>query len=351
MIEIRKNKSKESVINNSKLITFDKNGYDKSIDFIKGLCILAVVVTHCIPYVIHKYFLFCLWIDWQVALFLMIQTFHTYKKGIDIRFPKFQKLWKRIIKPFLFTEIIIFIGVILGGYIMKQDALSAIVKKFILSGGWGPGSYYHWIYLQMALLLPLIAPMFKKIKAKYFIWIFIAISEALEILCSVINMPEWLYRLLFFRYFFLIYFGYLIVMEELRINKKTIFLSVISVIAILLFQYANLNLEPFFFTTGWKIFHWISYFYVAYILLYLLKLLYVKMNRYTKVMEYIESMGKYSYEIFLFQMLYFALVSPIVNKLLTMVINKYIAVILFVAISIIVSIVPVVYYKTRRSQK
>ena len=64
-------------------IQFSKIGHDLSLDFVKGVCILLVVINHCIDHSFSQKVLFWLWGYPAVPLFLLIQVFHSYKKDFD----------------------------------------------------------------------------------------------------------------------------------------------------------------------------------------------------------------------------------------------------------------------------
>lgn len=134
-------------------IKLQREGYDPFIDYLKGACIFLVVLTHCLPHT--EYILFPLWGDQAVPLFLLIQVFHAYKYGVDkaVKMPNFVKLFNRIFKPFL---LLLLFEVFLLVVVLQRDPLQ-VIKTAIIGGGIGPGSYYVWIYIQFALLLPVMA--------------------------------------------------------------------------------------------------------------------------------------------------------------------------------------------------
>lgn len=320
------------------LIQLRTNQYDPFIDFLKGICILFVVLTHCLP--LQDNILFSLWGDQAVPLFLLIQVFHAYKKGnIDIvHYYNFKKLFHRILLPFI---ILLVIQIFLVCFFSKKDLLS-ILKSTILAGGIGPGSYYVWIYLQCFVLLPIFMFVINKIKHKYLSVLFIATSILIEIICSYSNIPSWLYRLLFIRYFFLIYLGYKWAMDGgVKIDKRTILLSIISIFFILIFQYTDLNMEPIFYQNDWKIFHWISYFYVAYLFVYVLHKCYKKLKVGKEI--FICKMGKYSYEIYLVQMFIFTFYPT--NMMKSLIGSDYLAALIRILATTFLSIIPVLVYK------
>ncbi len=137
------------------------NQRDLFIDFLKGLCIICVVLTHSLPNHVMKAIVFVAWGSMAVPLFLLLQSYHMFHadklrkdSGLKSKSYKEQynlvKLWKRIAKPFAFVTIIT--GVIL---IVLGHAPVGVIKSAIVNGGIGYGCYYVWIYLQFFLLLPL----------------------------------------------------------------------------------------------------------------------------------------------------------------------------------------------------
>ena len=325
-----------------------RDGYDSFIDYLKGICILLVILTHCIPGILRHQILFSLWGGAAVPIFLIIQVFHTYKKGFDnVKKTNYVKLWQRIIKPFLWVELILIILVIgLKIATGEFDNPSKFFHNIIKFGGRGSGSYYPWIYIEFAIILPIIAPIFKKINGIYLAVAFILISELIEITCSLINMPEFIYRLLFIRYIFLIYLGYILVIKGYVLNWKTFLLSIISAASILVFVYTKADFSPFiFYIPKWKSCHWICYFYIAFFLLFIFQFLYQRTIRHKRINDYIKKMGIYSYEIFLFQMIYFDF-HHYVTKLFSTIFGKGLHVsLLAIIFAVIICVVPVIYYK------
>lgn len=122
-------------------------------------------------------------------------------------------------------------------------------------------------------------------------------------------------------------------------SKTTIILSIISIIATYFFAYSKMDLEPYFYTYRWKTCHWICYIYEFYLLLYLIILSYRKLN--SKITSFFRDMGKYSYEIFLFQMIWF-ISSDYLKHTWHWV--------LYVAFSVVICISPIVLYKRYREK-
>lgn len=210
----------------------------------------------------------------------------------------------------MLQSLILIIVIVFGGDISSEKLVSILI-----SGGLGPGSYFVWVYVQFSLILPLFYNYTKRLCKWRLMLLLILISAILELICSVFSLPDVIYRLLFFRYIFLIYFGVIIAKEGILINKINMFLSIVSILFILFFCYIDENMEPLFYHTGWKANHWPCYFYVGFLFLWILRSSYDKMKSCLPRIEIlVEKIGKNSYEIFLFQMFYFFFLGIICRK-------------------------------------
>lgn len=240
-----------------------------------------------------------------VPLFLIIQTFHAYKKRLNTKI-KFGKIWSRMLKDFFILQAFLIVITI----VRNEHSVKEVLFNTLQQGGLGSGSYYVWIYVQFAILLPLCAYFIDKFKKPLTLFIlFAAICEIFEILFSIYGIESHLYRLLATRYIFLIPIGYLIAQRgEVTISNKSIVLSIISLLAIIVFFYSSISLEPIFYQHcdwNWSMFHWICYFFVGSVFIWFLHLMYKKLH--TNINTWIMYLGKHSYEIFLIQMGWFAL--------------------------------------------
>lgn len=327
-------------------IEFKKEGYDPQIDFIKGLCILFVVWTHCMNRGELSNILFPYWGDTAVPIFIIIQVFHNYKKGVSVRMPSLSKLWKRIIQPYIMMVALMFIA----QFFMYYNMTDGIFSPTLYWEKRGPGSYYIFIYLEMALVIPLFAPLFRRLSIKWLLAIFIILSQLVEIVCSLTHCPDNIYRIIFPRYIFLIFIGYLLATKGLRLNKLTITAGIFSMVFIYLFAYARCDMEPVFCTSLvlWPLCHWVCYFYIAYFFLAFLKYTYNKLIKCNRFMSCIKIIGKYSYEIYLFQIFYYATISVYVLKALSIIENYTLQRIVYIVLSTIVCILPMVYKERDR---
>ena len=214
-------------------IEFKREGYDPQIDYIKGLCILFVVWTHCMNRGELSNILFPYWGDTAVPIFIIIQVFHYYKKGVSVRMPSVPKLWKRIMKPYIMMVALMFIV----QFFMYYDMTDGTFSPTLYWEKRGPGSYYIFIYIEMAFVIPLFAPLFRKFSTKWLLVIFLILSQVVEIACSLTHCPDNIYRIVFFRYIFLIFIGYLLATKGLELNKLTITAGIFSMLFLYLFAY------------------------------------------------------------------------------------------------------------------
>lgn len=90
-------------------------------------------------------------------------------------------------------------------------------------------------------------------------------------------------------------------------SKVNLLFSVLSILAVEFFVYNKSELEPFFFTTGWKTHRWICYYYVAFLMPVILYMVFVKTNKYQIVNNLYKEVGQSSYEIYLMQMAVFVI--------------------------------------------
>lgn len=276
-------------------ITFNKSGYDPFIDYIKAFAIIFVLIGHTFPFL--NYWAYGLWMGIQVPLFVLVQSFHCFKKE-KASFHFVKTLW-RVVVPFLVIQILLFAF----SYVKNGDSdVVVVLKKFGISGGLGPGSYYPWVYLQIAILLPFVKKWIIKGKKWQIVLMSIIICESLEVVSAVTDLPDFIYRLLAIRYFFLFYFAWVWVKEGVTINKKTVLLSLLTLFVAIYFYYFSIDDEPFFYHTKWKCHRWPCYYYVAIGGIYLLHLIYQRIKSYEFLDKSIRLLAKSSYEIFLIQM-------------------------------------------------
>ena len=297
----------------NKYLIFSKTGYEPFFDFLKGICIILVILNHSLSGDIKENTLFVLWGYPAVPIFLLIQVFHTYKNGYKNQKFRFYKSWKRVILPFAIAETIT-IGSLL---LLHKEHASNIINTFYYCGGYGPGSYYPWIYLQFAIILPLLAPVISKLNENWIIPFFLFLAIGTEFFSSLVHLPQWLWRLLLLKYLFIIFLGYIIVERGIRLNLITIFLSLISIFTTLYLGYYDIDLSPwFYYMPNWNPVHWINYIYIIYFMIYFYKRVFESIKANNTINSFICIIGKQSYSIFVFQLFFFSVIAPYISSLL-----------------------------------
>ena len=283
-------------------IKFNNQGHDSFIDFIKTYAIIWVLVGHGLSIQWLWNIGYPIWGGGQVQLVILVQVFHCYKRNQKpINWPQ---IFKRILIPFFIMELFIIGAFSLVGHIKCNYF------------GEGPGSYYPWVYLQFAVILPTIRPIFERFDKYTILLVFLFISILGEILCSLFDVSEETYRLLCLRYLFLIPLGWLWVRDGVIINKVTILLSIISLLTIIWFAYGNFDNEPLFFNTNWYNCHWICYFFVAWLGIYILYIVWNRIKNNSVIYKISSILAYCSYEIFLVQMVLYTFYYPIMRMML-----------------------------------
>lgn len=131
------------------------------VDSIKGIAIISVIVLHALPRQYLEYSFAQLHIWQAVPLFVFVSFFLLFRKMKQTTISHYytkksiSKLIKRIVIPFLLVQLFF-----IAYAIIRQDFTA--LKAIITHGGWGMGSYYPYIYLQIWLFAPLLYCLLKK---------------------------------------------------------------------------------------------------------------------------------------------------------------------------------------------
>ncbi|MCM1404381.1 MAG: hypothetical protein NC133_02670 [Prevotella sp.] len=135
---------------------------NRAIDLLKGVCILFVVITHFSWTANERLMLgFPFWINMAIPIFMLVagyvNTLSYLRKnitGLDQAFSvkNWLKSFVRYTLPFLIIFALESIyHLVLGTGIVWYEYLAAL-----LSGGWGPGSYFFPIMVQFLIVFPFI---------------------------------------------------------------------------------------------------------------------------------------------------------------------------------------------------
>ena len=319
------------------LISSNRNQF---VDFLKGLCIISVILTHCFPYHFKQVIGFALWGGMAVPLFLTLQSYHFFRKykKDNTKTYSLRKIVSRILIPFILTN-----AIILCFFIADGKDFWEIIKNAVICGGLGPGSYYIWIYLQFVCLLPLWLKFIKLLGGVKTIILAIVLSQLIEFMCIFINPQEYLYRLCFFRYFLLLNIGLIWSENNIcsSISKKWTAISILSLIVLIALEYFEFNTFPILFESDWRVYHWPIYFYSGFLLPRIIWKLFTHCSTIFKIK--ISRIGMYSFEIFLTQMIVFAILPK--ESFESIFDSQNINSIVYVLITFTCSVLPVVLLK------
>ena len=292
------------------------------LDVAKGVCILMVVITH---YSWSKQerinYFFPYWISMAVPIFMIItgyvSTASYERKGIHHFGETYEPvgLLKKYIRysvPFFIT---FGIQIILEHLLYHNVTLDRITE-YVFKGGFGKyGTYYYPILLQMIVLFPIIYYTIKKFKGGLIYCFFFNI--AFEVIQNLIEMKRTDYRLLVFRYIYIISFGcYLYLRGQKKIKKWYPFLFIIGVSYIMLISYTSYKPQLF---TYWKNTSALATMYVIPIFGFLMEYYNKKSELFEKniITKTLAFIGTASYNIFFIQILYYNYFNKMVGKFIS----------------------------------
>ena len=277
------------------------NNRNSTIDIIKAVLIILIILTHYSWTVEQRQnVVFPLVIDMAVPIFMFLSGYvgaiSFDKRGVDSleKAYSFQQIIHKFIRytiPYLFFLVVEF----LIPTINKPKGSKSELLKWIINGAEGPGSYYYPILVQLIFLFPLIYFIIFR-NHKYGIWICLLINLMYELLKWSYDMGVYCYRLLIFRYIFILAFG--IHMYRGSIHKSTsIALVVLGGIFIVLTRYEIYSPRIITFWTGTSC---LADMWIIPLISFIVKK--VKIHLYP-----LEMIGRASYNIFFVQMIYYSI--------------------------------------------
>lgn len=283
------------------------------LDILKGICIIMVIFTHYSwSAEERKIFLFPFWIDMAVPVFMVISgyvfslSYEKHKQFSVIELYRISDLWRRQLRytvPFLIAYIIeVFAYHIVGAH----QSVKEIIWDFF-RGGQGPGSYYYPVMCQFVLVFPLVFLLIKRLHGKGVILCFL-LNFVYEFLKEVYGVNDGTYRLIIFRYLFLISFGAYYYEEE-RINKQKIYIPmfIFGVLWQILIRYTAY--KSIIINYAWASTSMLSACYI--IPLFVIVAKHGKNWRF----KILEELGRASYHIFLVQMVYYIFAASMVKSI------------------------------------
>lgn len=276
------------------------------IDYLKAVCVVMVIITHYDwPDKIHGVFLFG--INMAVPVFMLISGYNFTASGLRKAEGKIIKMYQpemilpkvvRFTSPFLF---IFTLEVVLKALQGSEYTAMDIFGDF-LEGGYGPGSYYYPLMLQLLIVFPIIFLLVEKL-GKWGVLLAAQFNLVYEVMKRISEMELDTYRLLIFRYTFLLALGcYLFFHVQNRIRPWVLGLMLCIGIGYLCgIYYADYEPQLFIYWTRTSM---MTAFYI-FPLIYIAFRYGLKMRIPGRVGKALEKFGQASYHIFLIQMVYY----------------------------------------------
>lgn len=245
---------------------------------------------------------FYFWGEMAVPVFWFISGFlysNQYQKRGNLCFDVYVKSVIMNLTRFLVPYTLIFVISEVLLILIKHETLSQRIIVDFLRGGIGPGSFYIICLVQFVFVFPIIYWLINNYDVRALVLLFL-MNLLYELIKSKIGVTPEIHRLLLLRYLFIIACGC-----YKNCGKAIIFKGIknisccIGMLFLLLTQYM-------FFDPG-KVQWWISTCVIA--VLYVIPILDNFIDKYKDNLferfEIIKILGKYSFNIYLFQMMFF----------------------------------------------
>lgn len=290
------------------------------INYAKAFCIILILITHSeIRDNARSWIIFPFVINMAVPIFIFITGFNysnsNLRRGLDtfLSMLNLKLLLRRFLRLAIPFSIILSIEIIfnIGGDYSSHGFFTYFINSHALPGnffigGFGPGSYYFPVMMQLIIMFPFLYWIIHKFNSKGIIFIFI-LNILYEIVCNLINIDSATYRLQSFRYLFCFSTGIWFAHNQQIKNKLILLVSFIfGITYILLKSYTSINIP---FDNGWGAFPCLSTFYLFPIFYFSYKKLNDKTIKFKFFDTIFSLLGKASWHIFLVQMIYYTCIN------------------------------------------
>lgn len=285
---------------------------NRFVDVLKGIFIIFVLITHTwIEPSTRNLFGFPFWVDMAVPVFMLISGYvsaYSIERNGDAAIEKAYETRQiirkvlRFVIPFSMAFVAEWIvlrcfGIYTVG--IKEYGIFAFLLYF-LRGGAGQGSYYFPLMIQFIFLFPIIYYFIKKYELKGLIGCF-CVNGLYEVIKIAYGMTDYEYRLLVFRYLFIIAAGCYIAIgnwQKISIGKRIVSSSICVVIGlgfIYLFSYTQYvpKVITFWSTTSFLV------------CLYLVPIFGILLTKVRFGFKPLELVGKAAFNILLVQKIYY----------------------------------------------
>lgn len=269
-----------------------------TIDLLKAISIILVVLVHSLPREVQMLIGRPLFLQHAVPVFMILFGYNRVKsierKGLEeiADLFKWEYIWKQvkgILNPYFFIWLLFELSFSLA----LNKRLIDMTQSFVM-GGRGPGGYFIVLMIQAIIFFPFLYTVMNRFNPfKVLMGVFF-VNLALETMSA--NMDPELYRVLILRHLFSIALGVYLAKREHEINiLKWLPLVILSLVYIISVDYggAYFGIEHM-----WDSQHAPAYFW-TFFLVYLALKLPIKEN------ALVTKVGQSSYFIFLVQKVYF----------------------------------------------
>ena len=184
-----------------------------------------------------------------------------------------------------------------GGY---NNAIHFLPIGFLPAGG--PGEYWIPLFFISLFFIPILNRFSNKHGAIKTLIICVLVSYLFELFCSMININKWLYVCNPIRYSVCIQIGIVLKTKKIKI-LYLLPLAALSIVYLYLINYSKMELPYLRFENGgWKSGENCMSFFYSWFLYSIFFLLFSKVKE-----SYLSKLGRYTYTIFLFQILWFSI--------------------------------------------
>lgn len=273
------------------------------LDYLKAVCVLMVIITHY-DWTDKSSPVFTMLINMAVPVFMIISGYNFAMSNAKKAEGKLSKMYSwEILKPKLVRFLVPYLLVcIIEIPLRLAYGRDAGLARTFLEGGYGPGSYYVPVMMQLLLVFPIIYILIAK-NAKLGIFLVGSVNLLFEVAVRVFEIEKHDYRLSVGRYLLLVALGcYLYLYPKDRIKNwqlATMFvIGVAYIVAVFELKY-KLPLFRYWKTTAMPV-----AFYIFPIIVVLFRKFYYSTIP-GSIGRLLTWIGQASYHIFLVQMVYF----------------------------------------------
>ena len=316
-----------------------KNRY-ALVDYLKAVCVFFVIITHSDflnEAIMDKGGLFyLLMVNKAVPVFMFLSGF-VYslgaKGGLKNQY-RAKTITRKLLRLTIPTIVTILLFVVLNFFKTGSTTVGEMVYRIAIFN-FGQGSYYYPVMVQFVLLAPVMWHLVHKYKEKGVMLIGV-INLFYEILWTLLSPSYDIFRILVFRYLFVIAIGmYAGINKDCKHNWKNVGLSAVVGLVYILLPYFTEYEYKIFTVDPWNKSGMMSGFYVASVMAVCFAL-WGKVKTKGKISNAISMVGKASYHIMYTQMIYFV-VRPAFDTLIFDI--TALPLILQIIIDIVVSVV------------